>query len=850
MYKTTKQKKNESVLFLLLSTSYNKGENGNMKTIIKRNWIFVPILFFFIIALLKKDVFLPMSVASYTDSWFELGEGETLEQSWISQVKEIAEIRINIKAENDFDGKMRMNILEGTSRNILSSTEEKFDFDSEMETSLIFHFSPFEVEAGKQYIIQINFNDEKKAGGNNKILVEAGSDYMGCTIDGIEKDGGAAFEIIYVKNSMFFWALISFFPFFSLSFLFMVLWNKKWEDTIGLSVAAGIFIMFFMGLLGYLEKGIFLLYVISIISAIVGVILYNYRKMNVKDLFSYGLCFFVVILVAILINCNGLRLARWDEFSHWGLAAKDMFYSDDFAKHAGSTVYLKSYPPVATLIEYFFCYTNRLYSDHMVYVGFQFLGISLLSVGFSVVKEKKQIIPTALILIFLPVIFFYDVSNSIYADPLLAFAVAYILICYYNDEKTVFDLVRICMGLFILTLTKDTGVVLAGVLTLIMLGDVVYKQWLEKKFNWKQIILPICGTAWICMLFFIWQGYLRVPVEITGQSAGASVGVAGAIDNSRISVTGIIDLFRGEDGGYRYQVIKNFITRIFSEEAFDFDILKFSFIDISIIMLVIAFVIGYREKKEAMRKKFISFSILTFVAGMGYCCFLLVTYLFAFSKEEALLGASFGRYSGSWSCGVLIALCIMIISYTYKEKYNYVLYIILSSIILVVTPVENLIFYNMDTQVTDDMTYGMDDLADIVRSGAKETDKVFFICNNSDGHARLQFRNALVPVLTQNEIFNIYDSKESYKRQRELDTMKNVEERGNAQFVDYKELKEEILKTDYVVILHANEAFINSYGSFFEKGKMVEDGTVYKVNKEKEEGFLEYIGKTGIKEFR
>lgn len=827
----------------------SKGENGNMKSIIKRNWIFVLILFFFIIALFKKDVFLPMSVASYTDSWFELGEGETLEQSWISQVKEIAEIRINIKSESDFDGEMRMNILEGNSRKILSSTEEKFDFDSEMETSLVFHFSPFEVEAGKQYIIQINFNDEKKAGDSNKILIEAGSNYMGCTIDGIEKDGGAAFEIIYAKNSMFFWALISFFPFFSLSFLFMVLWNKKWEDTIGLSAAAGIFIMFFMGLLGHLEKGIFLLYVISIISAIVGVILYNYRKMNVKDLFSYGLCFFVVILVAILINCNGLRFARWDEFSHWGLAAKDMFYSDDFAKHAGSTVYLKSYPPVATLIEYFFCYTNRLYSDHMVYVGFQFLGISLLSVGFSVVKEKKQIILTALILIFLPVIFFYDVSNSIYADPLLAFAVAYILVCYYNGEKTFFNLVRICMGLFILTLTKDTGVVLAGVLTLIMLGDVVYKQWLEKKFNWKQIVLPICGTAWICMLFFVWQGYLRVPVEIIGQSAGASVGVAGAIDNSRISVTGIIDLFRGEDGGYRYQVIKNFITRIFSEETFNFDIFALSFIDISIILLLIALIIGTRNEES---KIFSSFGILTFIAGTIYCVFLLITYLFAFSEREALLGSSFERYSASWVCGVFIALCMMIILYIHKinVKYENIILIIFSSAVLMVTPVENLILQNMDIEVTDDMVYGMDDLADIVKSGAKESDKVFFICSNSDGYARYQFRNALVPVLSENSMFNVYESIESYLKQMKLDSKREIEERGTAQIIDYEKLKNEISETEYVVIFHVNEAFKESYQGFFEEPEMIDDGTVYRVNKEKEEGFLEYIGKTGMKNFR
>ena len=828
-----------------------KRKNRQMKIILKKNWIFIVILLTFVMCLLKKDVFLPMDVVPYADSWLELEQGMVLEQTWLSEVKEITEIKVNVKADNFFDGKVQISLVEGDSGKTLASADEYNEFEKNIEKELIFHFpSSFKVEHGKQYVIRFCFVEE--TGSSNKIMIEAGSNYMGCTIDGEKKDGAAAFEIIYVKNSKLFWLVISFFPFFAFSFFFMMLWEKKWEDTIGLSVASGIFLMFIMGLMGYLQQGIFLLYIIAAISMVMGIVLYNYKRKNVKDLFSYGLIFFVVVLIGILINCNGLRLSRWDEFTHWGLAAKDMFYSDDFAKHAGSTVFLKNYPPVSTLIEYFFCYTNRLYSDHMVYVGFQVLSVSLLSVGFSVIKEKKQIIPIFFVLMILPLIFFYDVSNSIYVDSLLAFAVAYILICYYTAEKSIFNSLRICAGLFILTLTKDTGVVLAGLLTLVILGDILYRQWIERKVSWKQITIALLGTAWTCVLFLIWQIYLQIPVKVSNNSGTSLGSISGAIDNSNISASGIIGLLRGDDGGYRYQVIKNFIIKIFSDEIFHFDILSFSFIDLLVIIMLVAIVLGIKKNKVEERRGILSFGVLTFIAGMMYCLFLLITYLFAFPMNEALLVSSFERYGGSWVCGILIVLCILLISDIEKRKVKHenIFLMILTVLLLIVMPVENLLILNMDTELTDDMVYGMEDLVGIVKSGAKETDKVFFICNNSDGYTRYQFRNALVPVLSENGLFNVYESKESYRKQMELYSENNIEERGTAQIVDYETLRDEMSETEYVVIFHVNETFKESYKRFFEEPEMIDDGTVYRVNKEKEEGFLEYIGKTGIKDFR
>ena len=832
---------------------------------IKRNSIFILFILLGVICWIKRDNKLSMDVVPCVDSQIAFSsEQGPLEQTWLSEVKEISEVSFVGITDNTFNVQMQLNVLDGKTKEVLASSVQSIDFEAGQEKWVTFSFPSIQNCQGKQYIFQLLFVDSRP---ENKIMISSGTNYGGCTIGGIEQARGAAFQITFLKNSLLYWLFISFFPFICFSLFFMTIWQKKWEECVGLSTAILIFVIFLFGLFGQLEKGIATVYVTSVVAFITGVYIYNKKKMCCNDLFSYGLILYGIIVAFILLNCNDVRFARWDEFSHWGLAVKDMFYSNSYAKHFDSAVMLKYYPPVATLIEYFFCYTNRLFSESVVYFGFQIFSLNLLITGLGICKNRKlPIVFLALIsLLFLPIIFFNDVYNCIYVDPMLAFGIAYVLLCYYTSKMDRFNFLRIFGGLFVLTLIKDTGVVLAGLLTLVMIGDITYKQYVNKEFKLKKIVPFLACVIWVCILFFLWQFFLDIPIEKEadvqyeintvideGISEKETMSVSGAISASGISLNGIIELIIGSAPRYRYTVIKNYFTRLFSENIYSFGIISLSYMDLTIILLVMSFLASGLCKKSENKSRLGAFGLLTFLAGMGYMGFILIAYLFAFPEREAIILHSYSRYLGSYICGICIVFTIILImeakEWKVKQKQNYLL--LITAFILCACPVEYFVTKNEDTELTDDQVRGYNELDDILQTVAQKGERVYFVCNNTDGYAELQFKTAVVPMITDYPRANVFATEESYSRQMELYDEKNIEVKGTPYYISSEDWEKTLVDYEYVVLFHPNDVFSESYGALFEEPETIGDGAVYKVHRESEGINLKIIGKTEIRSYR
>lgn len=881
-----------------------------LKEIIKKNNIFILLAMIAIFCFMKKDNYLPLQIISDVDSYVTFSSTQgVLEQTWLSEAKEISQVQISCVPENDFEDEIVMKVLEAENRTIVASTVGHVEFNEGVKQDIQFQFQPFKVKAGEQYIFQISFGDQKK---DNRINVRSGSNYMGCTIGEEAQNQGLDLVITYVKNSRIFWLFISFLPFIGLSFLFIMLWGRNWEEAVGMSITGTIFTLYVFGLFGKLELGIYAVYLLALLGLVWGIVIYNKKETKLKELLSPGMFIFVCAVVLILLNCNSARLARWDEFSHWGLAVKDMFYSNSFAKHFDSTVTLKYYPPAATLIEYFFCYTNELYTDKMAYMGFQVFSLGLLLAGVGACRGKKsgKIVAVSLMLLLLPTVFFGDVYNSLYVDPLLAFGVAYVLICYYTMPVNVFNGLRIALGLFSLTMMKDTGVVLAGLLTLVMLGNELFKCYKNRTVKMKGIVFSIACTLGVCAIFFVWQFYLSIPVEhnsvksdsivqidtevmqgeeeqlgirATGEEARITVEgmydvvttskevqgvekareetteeqaetmkVTGAIGASGLSLEGIIELCKGNAPEYKYKVIETYVEKMCSENVYVFGDVSFSYLDLSVAVLVLMLMCSQVRLFKHEEDKFISFGVLTFLAGAGYCVFMLVMYLFAFSQSDALILTSYVRYLGSYICGMVIAAGVIIISSANeKEKMTHRLLIMgLCGFIMIVAPFEKFIIKNMDTEVTDEQAYGYGQLAEILKTGAKRGDSVYYVCNNSDGYSNLQFKNAIVPINSSLHTNNIFGAEESYFLQREIYNNLGIEEKGTPLYVTADEWKNVLGAYQYVVIFHANDVFKAAYESVFEEPETIDNGTVYLVENSNDGIMLRYIGKTGIKSFR
>lgn len=841
--------------------------------LVKRNIVFLVLLIGIAFCVLKKDNYLSMPIVSHPDSQIEFStEQNMLMQTWLSNVKEISEVKICVTPKSNFQSEMKLQVQESAGSTILAESVISCNFVENEKQELSFEFTNISVRPGQQYQIILSYENAEEIG---ILLLDAGSGYAGCFVDDEEVGQAAAFNFTFVKNSRIFWLLASFFPILGISLLCMIIFKRKWEETVGFSLIFCMLILFLFGLFGELKVGIFVMYVLTSICMIGGVIIYNKQQMTVKDIWSPGLIVYAFLIALILVNNNNAFLARWDEYSHWGLAAKDMFYFDSFSKHIGTTVMLTRYPPFATLIEYFFCYTNEFFSQSILYVGYQTVLASMLIIACkTATKRIKLLCPVLIGIIGIPVIFFYDAYNSVYVDCMLAALIAYVLFCYFSEKNSWFNWMRIAAGLFAITLTKEVGVALAGTLAMIIFADVTFRQWKERKLIIKEFIMPIVMILLVGSIFIGWQVYLRIPPKDVSADSNVIVNAdisnseeevakkadsysqANAISASGISFEGMIKLLSGEGEDYQYDVIKNYVKVLFSGDTYQFGPLTFSYIDLFIIMILIAALIPAMTAWQDNEKRINLLVLLSFGMGTLYVIFLLITYLFSFPEREAVILHSYNRYLGTYLCGVMVAfygmLFIKLAEVETDENKRLIRTVVLCfvAVLIIAIPIDAFVIKNMDTEITEDIVYGQDEMAEKLRSFAKPGDSVYFVCNNSEGHSYYISRNTISPLIIANNSWNLYGSKEMHSAQSDLNEKIGIETKGKPYYIIPNEWAMELRNTDYVFLLHVDESFKESYRELFRDGDDIMDGSFYKVIKQKDTLSLGYIGSVGIKKYR
>ena len=841
-----------------------------MKNIIKRNIPFIIILLGAVVCFAGHDSCLPHPIVSLPDSKIPFSTDQNvLEQTWQPDAKKISAVSVPCEALDDFSSGLRLKIFTDDYGQTVADTAVNCSFAAGESGKVLFQFGTVGVTPGERYRIQLSFEDPSAVG---TLLIASGSDYMGCSVDGLPCDQAAAFDITIVKNSRIFWLLAVWFPILSISLMFMVLWRRKWEETAGLSLILSVFVMYVAGLAEHLRVGITLLYVLSAICFGIAVYLYNRRKMTVIDLWSPGLAVYGALFLLILVNCSSLWLGRWDEYSHWGLAVKDMFYYDSFAKHYNTTVMLPRYLPFSTLFEYFYVSCNGLFTPTLLYAAYQTVLLSMMIVVCKASHGRWRYIlaPTAVVAL-TPLMFFFDAYNSIYVDSMLAVFTAYILSCYFMEGMSVFNMLRIVAGLFALTMTKDAGFVIAGLLAFVMLADVLCRRFSDRREKLKNLAFAGICLALVVGFFASWQLYLRIPVKApvamneTGAPASSDVAVpavsyGSAVSASGLSLEGIRELLRGDAPWYKYASIKKFVDVVFSNGSFVWANIGISYIDLFILILVVIGILYYTGYWGDSAGRMVSFGVFTFIGGIGYCAFLELMYLFAFSEYEAVHWSSHNRYLGSYIGGVFIALLCCILcraksgGQTERGQRLFApgrgIPLLVLAFVMVAAPVEGFIIRNSDSEVTEDMVYGVGQTEEILRSFSRRGDKIFYVCNNTSGYSYYIFKVTACPLQVTQSYFNFLGSRESVTAQTFIYEANNIEVKGVPRVVDRETWQDDLQDYDYVFIEHPDELFAADYGVLFEDPETVGNGTFYEVVKQNGDLALHYVGRVGIKEWK
>lgn len=801
-----------------------------MNKVIKRNIIWCILIVGLLIAVLRKDKSIEIPIVSEPDSQISFTTGSILEQTWQSNVKKINQIDIPYIAETDFETRIKLEFLDDDGTTLLAESEIERSFFAGESGNLTFLFKTFKVIPGVRYKIRAQFSNNSVEGN---MLVASGRNYAGCSIDGILQDEAAAFRMTGVKTGRISWLILVFFPFFTFALLLMIVWNRKWEETIGISVILTGNIMLIAGLFGILETGIYIIYLLAIISLLMVIYLYNKKGLEIKDIFSLGMILYVISILVILVNCNQLYLARPDEFSHWGLMAKDMFYYNSLPKHWNSTILLTYYPPFMAVIEYYFTYINGFFSDSFCYVGYQVVLLScLIIICKNVNKRNKIIVPGFLAVIAVLLMFYEEAFSTLMVDTALAVLTAYTLICYFSEKRSIFNVLRILGGLSALVFTKPTGVILAGLITLIMIGDNLFKWCRERKKVLRNLVVSGICTIFVCLLYLIWQIYLSTPVKaeplpITMVNEGVEqeeqvyINITNA---SGITIEKVKNLFLGQGQEYQYETISRYIQKVLNGNSFKIKNFEFSYLDLLLLMLVISWLGSQLIKNEENENNLFYFGILCTFAGLGYAAFLLVTYLFTFSVSDALALAHHERYLASWIGGVLIALWALIfMKATEEEKSSSNVIgrclICMSIVLIVMSPRDQLLERKADTMHIEEHWYGYMDMLEVFRSVANRAETVYLICNETGGMDYIMMQDVMCPL---------------FVKQFPTDNAMTIQEWG-----------EQLKDTQYVLILHADNEFKKLYRELFEVPETINDGVIYQVVMNDAGLYLHYIGETG-----
>ena len=844
-----------------------------MKKILQKNWFFFILLLGMAAVFAKRYIYLPTDVVSHPDSQIRFSTQDgVLEQTWQPTVKVITGIDMPYYAEDDFSCDVQLKIFsDDYSKVLVEKVQEDYLFSAGQSGNIIFPFERISIIQGERYRIQIALLN---ASDDGVLQISSGSNYSGCSISGEEVGQAAALTVTVAKYSRLFWLVATLLPLLTYSFLAMMLTGKKWEETVGFSVFLEGILLYCFGWFEHLVLGISIVYLLAIISLIIGICLYNKKNLLLRDLLSPGLWIYMVMFGIIILSSNGDWLGYRDELRHWGIAARDMFFFDSFAKHADSTVILTRYLPFTALIEYAFEFMNGMFSEDILFIAYQTMVLSVLCILCKPLQRKdwkKLLIPILVTMVCVPVIFFNNISGSIMVDSLMAAIVAYTLICYYSDEMTWFNRIRIVSALTALTLIKDMGLIFAGMVALIMFGDILIRQIRMKKLGMKELFYPVFCVILVLIVYLSWQIYLNIPVKNSSESAlqETVVSETAAPEENRVSVKeeetvstaisasgitwdGLVRVLTGEGEPYQYQVTRNFIIELFEGDTYSFGTVSFPFIALLAMISFLIISLGYFGYFQMDKGRMYVFVALVWLAGIFLCAFLQVTYWFSFPIYDALDLTSFARYLAPYICAIVMVTFYLIydgLQYTPKDskKEMYLVYV-LAFIFAVSMPVTGIVVEGKDIEgnTTDEITYGHSQIAEILRSVAGKGERAYFICSNSDGYSEYVFRNAICPIVSEHENWNIVSTQEAYEEQYALYGREQVDDNA-AVILSVEAWKKELQDCQYVVVFHADELFRKSYAEVFGKMEAIDDGSIYQVIHEEGDISLQMIGQTGIK---
>lgn len=294
-----------------------------------------------------------------------------------------------------------------------------------------------------------------------------------------------------------------------------VAYNKRIEEGIPVAMFIATFLAYSCGILDILAYSTILVGGLAIISCIFTVYFVS-KKQSFKDMLTFGGVSYLILGIYYGLVCKGRMLAEQDDLMAYGKYVSDFY-------HVGK-IYRYDYIPGMMMWEYLSEKFWRVFSESVLFWAVAMICVAMMLAIFSY-RDKKSKWHYVFIMLFIVLLPLMTLKRDVYfvlqSDFVMGVTVAYIL-CMYHKAKEYGDryyYVAVCMALGFLTITKSTGIFLAGISVLLLVGmDIINEH--------EKISLHRLRFLLACLLVIV---AFRLPWEIFVSSHDGKDKFEGAI---------------------------------------------------------------------------------------------------------------------------------------------------------------------------------------------------------------------------------------------------------------------------------------------------------------------------------
>lgn len=391
-----------------------------------------------------------------------------------------------------------------------------------------------------------------------------------------------------------------------------------------------------------------------------GYVLLRYKK--ISDLADGSMLFFCIIVIYFAVVLYGRRLNLTDEFSYWGTAAKNMYFTNHLPTNYDSIGDYREYIPGCALLQYYVMRLNLHYSEGTLFQTIAVFIITMLLPFYdviSVVKSKKTNILIGVIILIVPVIYNYAYTEII-IDTALGSIFGYMVIVYLMGRRSLpgyFEKICAVLGSVVITTFKAPGIGFVLIICIVLLSLNIFDIF-KRYVNYRGFIKEIFSIGAIFAISsvakFFWYYYMKINQ--------ISVYTTGGVTSDRLMLS-------IKEGLNSEQLTKiKTIIKLFFYPAPSLNICSLSYVGWFILLAAIAILTLKYCNKQNMSETVI-IQVGFGIGALMYLMYLIGLYIYAWSWYPD--NGSFYKYYNTYLLGYLIILMYLLLSSRILLKFKH-----------------------------------------------------------------------------------------------------------------------------------------------------------------------------------